>query len=349
MTLREGPRAYRFATLYEILRSDGTHHHYCVRIDSVDRTKTGWQSKPAKSVSLESDGEDELARLMTLLQTAQSNDLPTTSGEYRVVPEREFDRLRDLLSSVRASDAPRRFRLLQAILSSIEASPVAVDDWARIFDGGSERVVRAVSTASRMVEYRRAFSSLAALVEDPAASEGDFQRVLSANAWMFGSEYSELLARRTWTRDDRLDFMLRRTVDGYLEIVEIKTPIAQPLFRYDQSHDSYAPSAPLATVVGQVIRYIEEVERARDTILAKDGLDTLKARARIIIGRDGDAEQQRALRNFNGHLHRIEVITFDQLLRIAGRVIEVFEEATSNTVAEPTDSGSADEEDDQPF
>jgi hypothetical protein len=324
-TLREGPRAYRFATLYEIVRSDGTHHHYCLRIDSVDRTKTGWQSRPNKSVALESDGGDELTRLFSLLQSVRSDSLPSETGDYRVVPEKQFDRLRDLLASVRAADGPRRLRVLQTILASLDTSPVGVADWANILSGGSEGVVRAVSTAARMVEYRRAFERLRDLIETPNTSEAQFQELLSTNPWMFGSEYSELLPRRTWTRDDRLDFMLRRTVDGYLDIVEIKTPIAQPLFRYDQSHDSYSPSAPLSTVLGQVVRYMEEVERSRDNILVKDGLDTLKVRARVIIGRDGEDGQLQALRNFNAHLHRIEIFTFDQLLRIAGRVLDVFD------------------------
>jgi hypothetical protein len=32
-----------------------------------------------------------------------------------------------------------------------------------------------------------------------------------------------------------------------------------------------------------------------------------------------------ALHNLNAHLHRIEITTFDQLLRIAARVIAIFE------------------------
>ena len=52
----------------------------------------------------------------------------------------------------------------------------------------------------------------------------------------------------------------------------------------------------------------------------------LKIRARVIAGRDGDEGQQTALREYNAHLHRIEVLTFDQLLRIADRVLSVFED-----------------------
>ena len=143
----------------------------------------------------------------------------------------------------------------------------------------------------------------------------------------YSAAYTELIERRNWTRDQKLDFMLRRTADDYLEIIEIKTPFAQPLFRYDASHDSYAASRPLADAIGQVIRYIEETERNRDHIIAHDeGCDPLKIRARVIIGRDGDEGQQTALREYNSHLHRIEVLTLNQLLRIAERVLSVFED-----------------------
>ena len=128
--------------------------------------------------------------------------------------------------------------------------------------------------------------------------------------------------------------MLRRTVDGYLEIVEIKTAFTHVLFQRDDSHGSYYPSAKLSQVLGQVFRYIEEVERSRDAILAKDREDTLKIRARVIVGRDGDGEQVAALRSINSHLHGIEVITYDQLLRIAARVLDVFGVASPAVQAE---------------
>jgi hypothetical protein len=81
--------------------------------------------------------------------------------------------------------------------------------------------------------------------------------------------------------------MLRRTVDDFLESIEIKTPFRDALFIYDDAHESFFPSSKLSLVLSQVVRYIEEVERARDSILAKDGCDTLKIRARAILGRDG--------------------------------------------------------------
>lgn len=61
-------------------------------------------------------------------------------------------------------------------------------------------------------------------------------------------------------------------------------------------------------------------------MLANDHKDTCEIEARL-SGRDGDAEQMKALRRFNGHLHRIEVITFDQLVRIVQRVLSYIESA----------------------
>jgi len=151
---------------------------------------------------------------------------------------------------------------------------------------------------------------------------------------MFGSEYSQLLDRRVWTRDDKLDFMLRRTVDDFLEIIEIKTPFREPLLLYDKPHNSCYPSAKLSLVIGQVMRYIEELGRNRNAIISKDHCDSLKIRARVIIGRDGNEQHKAALRNLNAHLHRIEILTFNQLLRIAERVISVFERETEEKESE---------------
>ena len=97
-----------------------------------------------------------------------------------------------------------------------------------------------------------------------------------------------------------------------------------PSFVHDVGRDAYYPSAKLSPVIGQVMRYIEEVERNGDSILAKDKDDTLKIRARANVGRD-HTDERAALRNLNAHLHRIEIITFDWLIRIGERVMAIFE------------------------
>lgn len=124
------------------------------------------------------------------------------------------------------------------------------------------------------------------------------------------------------------------TVFGHI-VANVEEAVA--LFLRDSSHGSYHPSAKLSPAIGQVSRYIDEVDRNRNSIIAVDKVDPSKIRARIIIGRDGTEEQRAALRNFNAHLYRIEIITFDQLLKIAERVLLMFQnERPAESLVDPS-------------
>jgi len=326
VVLKDGPRTFRIATLLEIINTKtGGLHHYSLKIDSINRLKEGWFSKPKKSVRLEGDKPDEIERLYRFLNALIEGKLTNKTGELRIIGSEEYEKLEKLLNALPNLASSDKIELVKTILPQIEGTSSYVDDFISAFNDSDPDTIRHISIASRIVEYKKTYERLAELIEQGNSSEKALQNHLGNNPWIFGSEYSELLDRRTWTRDDNLDFMLRRTVDNFLEIIEIKTPFKDSLLLYDKSHSSYYPSAKLSPVLGQVMRYIEEVERARDYILSKDKVDTLKIRARIIIGRDGEEPQQIALRNLNSHLYRIEVITFDQLLRIAARVLAVFE------------------------
>jgi len=330
VVLKDGPQTFRIATLLEIVNPEtGEHHHYSLKIDHIVRKKkTGWFTKPERSVRLEGKLPDEIDRLYMFLHALKQGGLADEQGDLHLIRSEDYARLESLLGALPNLPASDKIQLIRTLFDQLEDSPALVADFVSAFEESSLETLTHIANASRFLEYRKSYKLLQKLVQDPSTSEHDFQRHLSKNPWMFGSEYSELLSRRTWTRDDSLDYMLRRTVDGYLEIVEIKTAFLDRLFIYDPSHESYYPSAKLSPVLGQVIRYIEEVERNRDSIIAKDKVDTLKIRARAIVGRDGDAEEQAALRNLNAHLHGIEIITYDQLLRIAARVLNVFENAT---------------------
>ena len=335
--LKEGPRAFRLATMFEIVDPNTKQRHHCaLRIDSMDRQKKrGWFHQPERTVTLEGSDPDEIDRLFCFLQAHLDGKLDAGS-ELHIVKADEYEKLANLLGLIPSLAAPDMVELLKLILPRIEGSKDYLREFIQAFTDSDPTTVEHFGIAARVVKHRRDFEELRSLVSNGTASEQAYQELLSRCSWMFGSEYSELLSRRTWSRDDNVDFMLRRTSDNYLEVIEIKTPFAEPLFLHDRSHDSYYPSSRLSPVLGQVMRYISELERDRDTIRSKDGCDSLKIRARVIIGRDGNEGQCEALRNLNGHLHRIEVITFDQLVRIASRVLNVFEEA-----AQPVDDDAS--------
>jgi hypothetical protein len=339
VVLKDGPRTFKIATLLEIIdpKTSGLHH-YSLKIDTIDKLKAGWSAKPEKSVRLEGDSSNEIEHLYRFLSAIIEGKLSNRTGDLHIIGSDEYEKLEMMIGALPSLASADKIKLVKTILPYIEGASSCIDDFVSAFKNSDPETIRHISIASRIVEYKQSYNRLAELIDNEASSEQDLQNHLENNPWVFGSEYSELLNRRTWTRDNKLDFMLRRTVDNFLEIIEIKTPFKDPLLLHDKSHDSYYPSAKLSLVLGQVMRYIEEVERNRDSILSKDLYDTLKIRARIIIGRDGENPHQIVLRNLNAHLYRIEVITFDQLLRIAARVLNVFESKTmENNVPDDDD------------
>jgi len=344
--LKNGPRTFRIATIFEILDpvTRGLHH-LSLQLDSYDKTKAGWRAKPEKRIRLEGKDPDEIEILSTFLTSALSETYPERSGYFHIVPERQFQLVNALTESLPKLKGDEKLVLIKQVLHSLDAIDTTSEGFIETLKETTPAVVHNISFAARFVEYKSAYDVFRELVEKDGVSEHEIQRHLKQHPWLFGSEYSELLDRRTWTRDDSLDFMLRRSADGYLEIIEIKTPFKEPLMRHDSSHDSYFSSSKLSQVIGQVLRYIDEVERNRNSIIASDKLDPFKIRAKIIIGRDQDETGQAALRSYNAHLNRIEILTFDQLLRIGKRTIEIFE-----TVADdkPTNNGS-EWDDDIPF
>lgn len=330
VVLREGPRSRKVATHGSIVdRHTGEFHHHALTIKTLRKLKGQWNNDPLHSISLSNEGEDEIQKLLDFLLTVRSGAIPNKSSEFvAVVAPAEGTSGEALQILIRDLASSGQFNVLAEILKT------ATKDRA-LFELLIERVsmqpqlFAEAAAALNLATYRNAVGQLQALIgtEEPVR-ESEFQDLLGENPWMFGSEYSELLDRRRWTRDEQQDFVLRRTTDGYIELIEIKTPLeGADLFRFDSSHDSHYASAELSKVVGQVEKYIEELDADRHKIRAKDGEDTCKIRAKIIIGRDGDEGQQQALRRYNGHLHRIEVLTFDQLLRIAQHVLNYLERA----------------------
>lgn len=324
--LKDGPQAYRIATLLELINPKTQEfHHYTLKIDQFNKTKTAWTYKPDRSVLLDGKKPDEIEKLYNFLHTAYKKKLGDISGEVHLISATDYAALENIYKAVNKIDDSDKLELVGKLLSKLDEDNSSISSFVKAFENSNDETIQHIATASRLLEYSKSLDKLKELVRNPNSKESDFQKHLKINPWMFGSEYSEILSKRTWTRDDNLDYMLRRTVDGYLEIVEIKTAFSDALFLHDSSHDSYYSSSKLSPVIGQVIRYIEEVERNRDSIIAKDKADTLKIRARVIVGRDGNKEHQAALRNFNAHLHQIEIITYDQLIRIADRVLSMFD------------------------
>ncbi len=342
-------RRERIFTFYEIInQSTGDHHHYALKIETIKKLKGVFELAVPDSVSLSEDTGQELTRLKQFLDVCLANEMPEATGSYLVVPESERFDGRFLGKVVSTMSDEQSAELLIDLVDKLSDDPETLKELMRKEKEdptGFERSAAMINLA----RYSNALQELEYLVEQ-SNSEGEFQRLLTANPWMFGSEYSELLPRRRFVRDSNLDFMMRRTSDGYVEIVEIKTPLrGRGLFQYDPSHDCFHPSSELSKVIGQVVHYIEGLDAERFLIQGKDKEDVNKIRAKIIVGRNGREGCQNALRSLNGHLHRIEILTYDQLIQIAYQVVELIRKPLQAPVVDRLDEGRTNSDDDIPF
>lgn len=298
----------------------GEFHHDAFTIKTYALRKNTCELDQNRSISL--DG-DEAQMLAEFIIAARGGALPSETGSF-VVARAETANA-SAIRKLQAFSDPERANALGLLLKQASENPsVFAEVLERAASDGT--FMEKAAAAINLAVYRQAVAELEGLLAS-SDREGDFQRLLSRHPWMFGSGYSSQLDRRRWTRDEIQDFVVRRTTDGYVELIEIKTPMnGVKLFNRDASHDTYYASADLSKVVGQVMNYLEKLDRERNSIKANDGEDTTKIRAKIVIGRDGDDAQRQALWRFNGHLHRIEVLTFDDLLRTARRVLAYLEE-----------------------
>lgn len=168
-------------------------------------------------------------------------------------------------------------------------------------------------------------------------SEKKCQDLLEDHPWMLGSRYVGQHGR-TLPSGKEVDFALE-TVDGYLDIIEIKTPGANVVNK-DTDHETYYPYSDLNKTISQLSTYIHSSQRHQDFIENDKGSKPLKPRGIIIIGSDLDEEEKDGLRIVESHLNRIEIITYSDLLQRAKQYQNMYEDDGSLELGLPSNTGS---------
>ena len=330
--LKQGKRVRRTATLYHIQDpKTHAHHHDSLSIETSYFRQDAWCPDEKKSVTL---GEGEVDALTDFL-LANRSGAADKNGHFLLVNKAGAGA--ELMRLIEDLDVTDKADALAAVLRRTAERPALLKRLvARLAEDDCDL---AATVATMNLEVcRRVVARLERMINDPIVTEHDYQKLLETNPWCFGSEYSCILERRRWTRDEVFDFVPRRTSDDRIELIEIKTPLdGKALFNVDTSHRTLYPAMELSKVIAQAENYLERLDRERNTILANDHIDVAKACVKIIIGRDGSEAQRAALHRHTSHLIRIDIITFDGLLRIAKRVLSYLDAPVSED-----DDGNAD-------
>jgi len=277
----------------------------------------------------------EIEQLRIFLNNFKDADAP---GEHVVIKNRPDPSFEKLLESLGSDDIDAG-----QLIGLISALADRTQELRQLPELGETDNLRMVAAALRVAHRTNSLGKLFELIEAETV-EQEFQTLLESNWWMLGGQYISMIPRREWTVEDSLDILLQ-TADRYFEIIELKRSNASA---FVQDHGNWIVSGEVNRAVNQAAHYISEIEANRGNLLRKYKVDFYKLKAKVLIGYlpdDDNAEEAKreALRMYNSHLSHIEVITYDELARIADNVVHANlgesgqENTTTNKVIEDND------------
>lgn len=176
------------------------------------------------------------------------------------------------------------------------------------------------------VEVQRRRDALALLRStalNPHVVEADLQRALEKNPWIFGGRFVDLATRRLLAPGTEIDLPLLRP-DGVLHVIEIKRANTKVV---THQRGRLIPSAEVHRAVEQVMNYFVSLDERREEIWKKWRIDVRRCQATVVIGHPQHTKEDphavhEALRVYNSHLSRIEVVTYQELIDTAEHAVD---------------------------
>ncbi len=322
LVLQEGPRVTKNVRCWDIRsRSTGKVKYSSMIFETLKRTKArGWELEEHHSFSLgDKNNPSAVEKLFRFLSSMKSLE---NSGDFIILDSKgiEFEKLGDALNIV--SKTGQQSEFFSTFLEWIHEEPQAQSRLTQLSSDDQHRS-QSLIAAINYGRYFRALTHFQQMVDEDL-HEHEYQKFLQENYWLFGSEYSELLDARNLVVRQQLDFPLRRTADGYFELIEIKKPLdGNSGFYYDKSHKTYYPGREVLQGTSQVLNYLASLETHRNDILVENKIDVTRVRGKLIIGSDGCEKEKRARRLFNENSVSVEVISFDGLIQIGQRILDI--------------------------
>jgi len=152
-----------------------------------------------------------------------------------------------------------------------------------------------------------------------------FQNWIESNLWVFGIDYIKKHDSRKIALFSEGD-LLMESVDGYLDLIELKRP-KHELFRFDDSHKCFYPHTSLSQVIGQSLFYLQKLQDYKLNIEKEYKVKVIMPRVKVIIGRNDKFkdEEKDSLRMLNSNLNSIQIITYDDLVQYGKLILTSFE------------------------
>lgn len=257
---------------------------------------------------------EALCKLMEAIQARQEivkDGVKYGSHEYITVEK----------NKVIVIDDKNKKQLLEQILSKGYS-----DDFWDLLTGTDPELADKLSAGHLQMQRRNSVNELInrlTKVFSETTGSDSWQSWIFNNNWLFGPNYQEPIQKTKINIIGIMPDFLFPTIDGFVDILEIKLP-KDEVIDLDTNHPgSWIWSKGSNVAIGQVVNYLEEISRLRLEIerqikkVYKKEISLLKPRAFILIGNSENwgSEKREALRKLNHSLHGIEAITYFDLVQ----------------------------------
>lgn len=202
--------------------------------------------------------------------------------------------------------------------------------------------LRRLQYQSNLVYYRNVIDELhdrlySGKTYHEVQGKNSWQKWIYRNSWLFGPMYLQPIDRARVGFGDIPDFLFP-TLDGFIDILEIKLPTVTPILRDRSRSNIYVWSQDVGRAIGQVVNYIHQMDLHQldlahllNRTFAEQlhgPVTAVRPRAFILIGTENrwtDAHRE-AYRRLNYSLHGVEVITYNELFRRGRRLVDLYED-----------------------
>ena len=173
--------------------------------------------------------------------------------------------------------------------------------------------------------------------------KNSWQKWIHNNSWLFGPLYLGAVDRQRVGYRDIPDFLFP-TLDGFIDILEIKLPCMETIREDGSRPNAYMWSNDTNRAIGQVVNYMHQMDLHQlelSQVISREyaarfntSLTALKPRAFILIGTENEwtDSHREAHRRLNSSLHGIEVVTYSELLRRGRKLIDMYADKATRTI-----------------
>lgn len=306
---------------YKIPRSSGLDE-VSLKIGRYNKGE-GWDPETLESDDPKSELTLDNEEFQNLIIFLQENYMPFMEGAKKYISVESSDLDQSSIENLRSLFSnPNK----QQVLKFIAENKILPEELLLSLE--SQKRTHAIKEFEEMLESD--------LVEQA------WQKWFEKNPWVLGSDFVRVLDERSIDTGNISDYLME-AYDGFLDIIEIKRPEGQLNFWSAASdHDNQIPSADLVKAITQATKYLYEIEREADSVkfLERVGnVKTIKPRCVLIFGRSNEwtIGQKEAFRILNVSYHNVSILTYDQVLSRAKRILGLGTETQSGEIEKVED------------